>query len=136
MNSKSLIQNDNIVDSKASRMINDLQISLKIEHSRTTDNLHISNKERASFDDSSIRSCISSLKHFCAVINNEISRSKFLLSYRNRIASSSSTIRSFFDSTFANNSRLIWSWDKFFSDRAFYQVLSSLSNSRKIFESI
>jgi uncharacterized ubiquitin-like protein YukD len=48
MNSKSLIKNDNTIldlqiDMKAS-LINDLQISLKIEHFRTIDNLHISMK--------------------------------------------------------------------------------------------
>jgi hypothetical protein len=48
MSSKSLIKNDNMIldlqiDMKAS-LINDLQISLKIEHSRTTDYLHIDMK--------------------------------------------------------------------------------------------
>jgi hypothetical protein len=48
MSSKSLIWNDNTIldlqiDLKAS-LINDLQISLKIEHFRTIDNLHIDMK--------------------------------------------------------------------------------------------
>ncbi len=46
MSSKSLIRNDEIIldlqiDLKALQMIDDLQISLKNEHSRTIDNLHI-----------------------------------------------------------------------------------------------
>ncbi len=93
-------------------------------------------EERTSFDDSSIRSYISSLKHFCAVISSEIFRSKFLLFHRDRMASFSSTFWSFLESTFANDSWSIWSSNKFSSDRVSYQVLSSLSNSRKIFESI
>jgi hypothetical protein len=44
MSSKSLIQNDKMIDSKAFRMIDDLQINLKIEYFRTIDNLHINMK--------------------------------------------------------------------------------------------
>jgi hypothetical protein len=49
MSSKSLIQNDVMIfdlhiDSKAFRMINDLQINLKIKHFRKVDNLHIDMK--------------------------------------------------------------------------------------------
>ncbi len=49
MSSKSLTQNDNTIfnfhiDLKAFQLTNDLQICLKIKHSRTTDNFHISIK--------------------------------------------------------------------------------------------
>jgi hypothetical protein len=49
ISSKSLIKNDNTIlnfytNLKAFQLTNDLQINLKIEHSRTTDNLHISMK--------------------------------------------------------------------------------------------
>ncbi len=49
MSSKSLIRNDEMIfdfyiNSKASQMINDLQINLKIKHSRKVDNLHIDMK--------------------------------------------------------------------------------------------
>ncbi len=49
ISSKSLTQNDNMtldfqIDLKAYRLINDLQIRLKIEHFRTIDNLLISIK--------------------------------------------------------------------------------------------
>jgi hypothetical protein len=139
MSSKSLVQNDNTIldlqiDMKAS-LINNLQISLKIEHFRTINNLHINMKNE---HHSMIRRYDHAffLKHFCAVINSEIFRSKFLLFYRNRIASFSLTFRSFFDSTFANDSWSIWSWNKFSSDWIFHQILSSLSDSRKILESI
>jgi hypothetical protein len=140
MSSKSLTQNDNTIldfqiNLKTFQLTNDLQISLKIEYFCTIDNLHISMKNE---HHSMIRRYDHAffLKHFCAVINNEIFRSKFLLFYRNWIASSSSTFRSFFDSTSANDSWSIRSWSKFLSDRIFYQVLSSLSNSSKICESI
>jgi hypothetical protein len=59
-----------------------------------------------------------------------------LLFHRNRITSFSSTIRSSLNSTSASNSWSIWSWDKFSSNWIFYQVLLSLSSSRKILESI
>jgi hypothetical protein len=108
MNSKSLIQKSNTIldlqiDIKTS-LINELQINLKIEHFRTIDNLHISMKKK---HHSMIRwydHAFSFLKYLCAVINNEIFRSKLLLFYRDRIASFSSTFRSFLDSTFANDS--------------------------------
>ncbi len=139
MSSKSLIQKNNTIldlqiDMKTS-LINNLLISLKIEHFRTIDNLHISMKNE---HHSMIRRYDHAffLKYFCTVINNEISRLKLLLFYRDRIASFSSTFRSSFDLTSANDSWSIRSWDKFSSDRVFYQVLSSLSNSRKILESI
>ncbi len=140
MSSKFLIRNDEMIfdfriDSKAFRMINNLQINLKIKHSRKINNLHIDIKNK---HHSMIRQYDHAffLKHFCAVFNCEIFQSKFLLFHENKITSFSSTIRSFFDSTFTNNSWSIISWCKFLKNRVFHQILSSLSTSRKILESI
>ncbi len=112
MSSKSLIKNDNTIldlqiDIKTS-LIKDLQISLKIEHLRTIDNLHINMNLHIDMKNehhSMIRRYDHAFffsKYSCAIINNEIFRLKFLLLYRDRIASFSSTLRSFLDSTFTN----------------------------------
>jgi hypothetical protein len=83
-------------------MINDLQINLKIKHSRKIDNLYINIKNEYH---SMIRwyDYAFFLKHFYAVLNCEIFRSKFFLFHENRITSSLSTIRLSFDFTSASN---------------------------------
>jgi hypothetical protein len=95
-------------------------------------------EERQSFSNhSAIRACISFMKNSQSVSNCRVFWWKFMLSDRDRIASLTSSLRSFLSSTSTSNT---WASETRRRESSIYwashQILSSLSGSWKIFRQI